>query len=87
MDGYASTPSPSPEIGGSASTLSPTVFEDNISNDHSCWWCNRGQRNNTASEGSYSEFTGTTTLAYGAVAMAGAAAVVSVILRKVSDKY
>ena len=65
---------------GNFVTTAPTLFEDNISNDQSCWWCPSGQRNN-APNGSYSDFNGS--YGYAALGLAGTAAVISVFLRKV----
>lgn len=75
------------------STPPPTVFEDNISNDQSCWWCGRGQRSNgSGGIGAYANFNGengssSSSYAYGAVAMAGTAAVLTVFFRKASIFY
>ena len=70
-------------------TPSPTIFEDNVSNDHSCWWCVRGQRDST-SNGSFSDYNGNNggssfSISYGTVAITGTvvAAIASIILKKV----
>ena len=81
---YSPHPSPFPSF---PPTPSPTLFEDNVSNDHSCWWCGRGQRSNYSQRSSSTSIGGRSNSFNLVVVIAmagGAAAMLSIFIRKVS---